>query len=468
MSIFDIFRTSATKELLNRQTTQNQLNRALFMPYASGLPFVLDSKLKTYVDDAYRKNSVVYSIINIITRNLSAIPFNVYIVKDEKAHTYYKRYSGKKKAIDRFEMKSLKKKSLELAQESDLQGVLERPNPMQGQHEFIENLQGFKEITGNSYIHGVEVDNVWGELWVMPAHLVEIVSDGGVESIIRGYRITDYTYDIELDVESVLHLKYWNPDYSAVGSHLYGMSPIQAARQVVTQSNNNFEAMSKALQNMGAEGMLSHEADHDLTDTQIDALQKDLQQRSSGTDNYKKILVSTAKWRWVKFGISPVDLNVIASMREVKRELCDIYGISSELLNDPENKTQANKKEARRGLYYETILPKADSLRDELNRWLTPRFSAKDGREYFIDYDINAVEALSDDLEKKVQAFTNAWVVTGNEFREEIGFDHHDHPMMNVPLMPMNRVPLDGMDLDIDEDIKNYAHGRAKASLAKD
>jgi hypothetical protein len=90
--------------------------------------------------------------------------------------------------------------------------------------------------------------------------------------------------------------------------------------------------------------------------------------------------------------------------------------------------------------------------------------------EYFIDYDINAVEALSEDLNEKVQALANAWVITGNEFREAIGYDTFDHEMMNTPMMPMNRVPLEGFDLDIDEEIKNYArtHTRAERPMDKD
>src|SRR5699024_653100 len=130
---------------------------------------------------------------------------------------------------------------------------------------------------------------------------------------------------------------------------------IQAARGIVTQSNDTYKANSRALQNMGAEGMLSNEDETDLTDQQISQLQKDLKARGAGPENFKKILVNTAKWRWVRFGISPVDLNIIESMKMSLRDLCNVYGISSELLNDPDNKTNSNKKESRRALYYERV-----------------------------------------------------------------------------------------------------------------
>jgi len=344
--------------------------------------------------------------------------------------------------------------------------VIDRPNPHQGWSEFVENLQGFKEITGNTYVHGVEVDQAFGELWVMPAHLVEIVSSGNVESVIRGYRITEYVYDIELDAEEVMHMKYWNPDYSSVGSHLYGMSPIRAARDVVTQSNDTFTAQQRALQNMGAEGMLALDEDN-VTDKQLSDFRKDLNRRGQGPDNYKKMLVSTAKWRWEHFGISPVDLNIIEAMRESKRELADIYGIDTTLLNDPENKIQANKSEARRELYYETILPKADNLRDELNRWLAADHSKHDGVEYFIDYDSSAIPALAKDIGKKVGWLQEAWPITPNEFRQSLNYDTIDEPSMDMPWAPIGRQPV-GQEMDVSKEISRYSKANTNGTSKKD
>lgn len=436
-------------------TTQNALNRSLFQPYASGLPFLIGDDQRDFINDGYRKNANLYAIINTITRSAAAPPWSVYVVKDKKAHHHYKNYSGKKRVKDSVRSKNIQKKALELAEESDLQGIIDRPNPMQGQSEFIENALGFKLLTGNTYIHGVEVDGTFGELWNMPSHLVEIISGGGVESVISGYRITDYTYDIELDAETVMHLKYWNPDYSSVGSHLYGMSPIQAARGIVTQSNDTYKANSRALQNMGAEGMLSADEEQ-LTDKQVDQMRKDLKARGTGPENLKKMLVSTAKWRWVRFGISPVDLNIIESMKMSLRDLCNVYGISSELLNDPDNKTNSNKKESRKALYYERVLPELDSLRDELNRWLVPDHSERDGVEYFIDYDISAIPALSEDMGEQIEALSGA-PITINEFREAIGYGKHDDPITDEVWWDTNKVPVSFSGQDLSEDLKWYA-----------
>lgn len=460
MKIKNLFKreTLLDSHLKQLKASQNQLNQALFQPYAPGMPFTMGDDKRDFVNDGYRKNPNVYSIINFITRSLAAVPWNVFVVKDEKALQWYKNRTGQARVDKRIESRSMKRKALELAEESELHNILQRPNPLQGQGEFIENLLGFKLLTGNSYAHGVEVNRAIGELWVMPAHLTEIISGGGVEDIVRGYRITERMMDIELESESVLHLKYWNPDYGSPGSHLYGQSPLQAARSLITQSNNTYTANQRALQNMGAEGMLSADEDS-LTDQQIDQLRKDLKARGSGPENFKKILVNTAKWRWVRFGISPVDLGIIDSMKMSLRDLCNVFGMSSELLNDPDNKTQANKKESRRSFYYERGLPELDSLRDELNRWLVPSHSRRDGKQYYVDYDLSAIPALAEDLEKLSQSL-RLMPVTLNEFREETGFERYDDPIADEIWWDMTKAPVTD-NIDLTEDLKRYAKGRS-------
>lgn len=446
----------AEKVRSGKQTTQNNLNRALLQPYSPGIPYVMGNDKKDFISDGYEGNANVYSVINVITRAAAAVPWQVFVVKDSKAKYKYKGWGGNKRVESPVQSHNLKKKALELAEQSDLAGVIERPNPHQGQSEFFENFLGFKLATGDTYMHGIEVNKAFGELWIMPAHLVEIISSGKLEDVVRGYRITEHMYDVELEAETVLHSKYWNPDYSSKGSHLYGMSPLQAATGVVTQSNDTYTANQRALQNMGAEGMLSLDDDATITDEQRDDLKKQLKRRGQGPENYKKILVNTAKWRWLHFGISPVDLNIIESMKMSLRDLCNVYGISSELLNDPDNKTNSNKKESRKALYYETVIPEIDAIRDELNRWLAPDHSRRDGIEYFIDYDISAIPALAEDMAKKTEWLQQAWPITGNEFREAIGYEALDMPIMDVPMVDIGKRPVD-QEMNLQREIRSFS-----------
>lgn len=166
--------------------------------------------------------------------------------------------------------------------------------------------------------------------------------------------------------------------------------------------------------------------------------------------------------------MSPVDLEILASLNLTQRKIASIYGVSSELLNDPENKTQANKKEARRGLYMDAVIPQMERVYAELNRWLTQPYRDNEGiqrparfnsKKYHIDYDVGAIEALSEDMAKKVEWLNRAWWLTLNERREATDFEQSENPIANelfIPsgMMPAGEVSFD--DLELRELVENY------------
>jgi len=179
-------------------------------------------------------------------------------------------------------------------------------------------------------------------------------------------------------------------------------------------------------------------------------LQRDMKARVESPNNYKRMLLAANKWKWIQFGISPVDLNIIESQKMSLRDLCNIYGISSELLNDPDNKTNANKKESRRALYYETVLPLLDHLKYELNRWLVPAYSQRDGVDYYIDYDTSAIPALAEDMDKVAERLSRIDELTFNEKREALGYGRLDEPMYDKPWVDMRKMPVEEGEKFID------------------
>jgi phage portal protein BeeE len=100
--------------------------------------------------------------------------------------------------------------------------------------------------------------------------------------------------------EQVIHLKYWTPNYMA-GSFLYGVSPIQAGRRVITKSNSSYDASVASFQNMGANGMITAgDGSKDtipLTEEQADMIEKRLS-RKTGPKNAGKPLITSANLKW--------------------------------------------------------------------------------------------------------------------------------------------------------------------------
>jgi len=64
-------------QYLSKQLSQNQLNQILYRPTTAGVPFVLKDDKESFVRDGYENNPNVYSIINVITRSASVVPWVV-------------------------------------------------------------------------------------------------------------------------------------------------------------------------------------------------------------------------------------------------------------------------------------------------------------------------------------------------------------------------------------------------------
>ena len=475
----DMIKTRATdpKEMLNRykMRKKNTLNDMLFQGYIANTPVVLDDRPRTYVKEGYMMNPDVYSVVNLRSRAAAAIPAMVLEVKDEKAAKQYYRLkasqrNGVQEGFKKRKQELQKKAFKEVPEDDDLYRLIERPNPLQAWPEFFENLWGFLDITGNGYAHGVELtDGRIGEMWIMPPQLTRIKADKGFEGLIRSYNLEYYGQSHDIPSDQVVHMKYWNPDYSTPGSHLYGMSPLRSARLTVKSGNDGMQALSSSYTNMGASGMaFPDDKDVDqLNAQQREALQREIQ-NASGPKYAKSVLVTSAKMGWTNFGLSPVDLEILNSLNLTQRKICNIYGVSSELLNDPENKTQANKKEARRGLYMDAVIPQMERMYAEINRWLTKPYMDSDGnrrparfdgKKYHIDYDVSAIEALSDDMSKKVDWLSRAWWLTLNERREATDFEQSDNPMANELFVPAGQMPIGESsieDIELRELADNY------------
>ncbi len=443
------------------QLKADKLHDALFQFMGTGIPASYDDNPREQINKGYLYNPDVYSIVNMITNASKGVQWMLYEVKDEKKFAKYRRMPSEAKEFQLEKVYRVKEQSLEEVMDSSnqLYRLLHRPNPLQGWGEFVENVLGFKLVTGNSYIHGVMLENganagLINELWVMPAHFMNIRVGGvGAEEVIKGYELELGTYKTPFSPEEVMHLKYWNPDYESKGSHLYGLSPLRSASRVVRQSNDAYTAQMALLQNSGAMGILSVNPE-DMTYDQAEALQRDYYNKYGGPQKRGKIVIAGAKMNWQQIGMSPVDLNIIESQKMSLRDLCNVYGINSALLNDPDNKVYNNVKEARRALYMEKVLPELDSLRDELNRWLVSRFNAKTGKQYYIDYDLESIPALQADMKLVMEQMRDAWWTTGNEKRMAMGYD--EDPIMNNYFVPVGLLPMGSFTNEMmDEDVKS-------------
>ncbi|WP_126244350.1 phage portal protein [Chitinophaga rhizosphaerae] len=407
-----------------------------------------------YVKNGYSANAIVYAIISYSARKFSTVPLHLYEKTNDAAFKRYKVLLGsgfpttKAAAI---EATKLRRKALKAVDTHPVLDLLARPNPMQGGSSFIENLYGFKLITGAGTAWanrgGIEGGEPL-ELWCLPSQDIDIVCKRPDFLVPVGYQLK-HGYITNLRKEDVLYWKYWNPNWSTDGSHLYGMAPLQAGAMVATERSKADRASATVMQNLGSKGVMFAKGEKGMSVEQRDQLQDRLDQEVNGIQNLGRVGLANTELGYINLGQTMQEMAMEGVKRMSKEDLCNVFGFPPVIL-DPSKGTLANLEASIKSFVTNKIIPEWCSLRDDLNAWLLPMY--KDGRRYWLEPDFSAIPELQEDLEKQVNAVMKIWPLTPNQMLEYLGWEIDEtDPVMNRRYAPANLVPLDELSAPADD-----------------
>jgi HK97 family phage portal protein len=412
MGLFDIF----TKKKINTLFPTIPMNSQIAIE--RGIVTWQGADQRSFVDDGYVANDIVYSIIKLITDKAKIAPFHVYKVVDEKAAKKYKSLAAQKD-INLKELEQLHKKAYELyTGDQRLNELLKYPNEEDCWSDLVEQWCGFKLITGNSFIYGklIEAGNNQGkpfELFALPSQYMAIIANINVFPPTRaGYQLY-YGQMWSFDTKEILHDKYFNPQWGVTGGQLYGQSPLRAAAKNLTRSNEAKTAAVASFQNGGPAGVLfmnDERFDPTSGQAQAQALKTAVSQKG-GSANFNSIAVSGYKVDWKQIGLSPVELNIIESEKWDLKALCNIYGVPSQLLNDSDSKTYNNQREGEKALTLRCAIPLLNSLTENLNRKLHSDWGYK-GTNLYVDYDLSVYGELEANKAEQTAWLNTAWWIS--------------------------------------------------------
>ena len=460
-SFLDRFKNLVSK---SAQKTHVDFNKAIYNYLGDTLVWNPEND-DTYIDKGYRYNATIYSIINLITKSATNIPFQVYEVQKSNDLKRYKALtSGEFNSNTVLQAKMLQKKALVELEDTELHQLLDRPNPAQGYNAWIQEIIAFGKLTGNRYIYGIGPETGAGvgkfkELYVLPSQKVEINS-GGIMEPVKEYTLS-YNGTYRIAADEICHIKDTNLYYDGTGSHLYGMSPLKAGLRVMDANNQALTTGVKYLQNQTARGILMSE-EGDLNEVQAKQLKDKFRQQYQGSDNAGDVIITPKKLSWVNFGLNASDLSLIEQYNGTIKDLCNIYNVPVQLLNNTESTTYNNMKEAKKALYQNAVIPELNKIRDELNRWLAPQY----GDKIYIDFDYSAIPELQEEMDKVVGQMSQAWWITPNEKRAAMSYGlDEENDKLNYYYVPANLMPIDGdiipeasdkgLDLDISKLFKS-------------
>ena len=456
-SLLDRFKSIISK---NAQQTAQQYNNAIYSWLGESIIWNPEND-DSYITEGYRKNSTIYSLVNLITKAATTIPFQVYEKTNENDYKRYKAMtSGTFDAATIHKAAMLQKRSLVELQDTELHKLLERPNPAQSYNSWITELIAFGKLTGNRYIYGIGPDtgaNVgkYTELYVMPSQIMEIVS-GGIMKPVSKYKI-EYNGTFEIDANEICHIKDFNPYYDGTGSHLYGQSPLRAGLRSLTTNNEAVQTGVKYLQNQTARGLLMSD-EGDINEVQAQQLKDKFRKQFQGSDNAGDVIITPKKLSWVNFGLNAADVSLIEQYNASIKDLCNIYNVPVQLLNNTDSASYNNMKEAKKALYQNAVIPELLKIKDELNRWLAPKF----GDKLCIEFDFSVIPELQEETDKVVDQLTKAWWLTPNEKRAAMNYGKDDETsQLDDYYIPANLIPVQSNDVempveDIDVDVNKF------------
>ena len=471
-SFLDRFRSIINK---NSQQTAEQYNRAIYNWLGESIVWNPEND-DSYITEGYRKNATVYSIINLITKAATTIPFQVYEKTNENDYKRYKALtSGIMDASTINKAALLQKRSLVELQDTELHQLLERPNAAQSYNSWITEIIAFGKLTGNRYIYGIGPDtgaNVgkYNELYVMPSQIMEIVS-GGIMQPVKKYKI-EYNGTYEINASEICHIKDFNPYYDGTGSHLYGQSPLRAGLRTLTTNNEAVQTGVKYLQNQTARGLLMSE-EGDINEVQAQQLKDKFRKQFQGSDNAGDVIITPKKLSWVNFGLKASDVSLIEQYNASIKDLCNIYNVPVQLLNNTDSASYNNMKEAKKALYQNAVIPELIKIKDELNRWLAPKY----GDKLCVEYDFTVIPELQEEADKVVDQLSKAWWITPNEKRAVMnyGTDQENKSLDDyfVPanLIPLNtnqiEMPMESVDVDVNKFFEKQDNLKKKAKISE-
>lgn len=439
MSIFDKLYPARSMDKID--TAKKQVKGQSFALWTSGgkKASFFDVNDHSTIKNGYNTNPFVYSVVNRLAGLAADIPLKVQKVIDSKKFAKYMSLDFEAKATNKAHQ--LKAQSVEDMPDHDLQHLLNRPNAEQGYYEFAKSYYIDKLVTGNSFVFGMEPTEGRPpvELWNLPPLGVTInESNNFFNKILEIYFQWGQT-SLTIPPDKFMHSKYYNPTGS-----VYGLSPLSAARLAMQALNDGDEWNVSLIQN-GAKPEYILIVPEGTPDDEKDQLKKRWKETQQGPHSVgtEPLVLEENVIKFHSLGYTVKDMDFINSTLTNMRKVYDVYGVSSEVFNDPQNKTQANKREAIRALYVDRVMPEVSSFCDNLQRWLVPKF----GNDIVLTPDLSAVEALSEERGKKVEWMSRLPVLVPNILMQELGYEAVDDPAMDIPYIRSGYVPV-GMDDD--------------------
>lgn len=368
--LVSLLRKGEFMSLLNRIFNRGITRKPEFFGYTfNGCHFEIDLSGISGQNQAYERCSTLKTVIN---RNAVAMANGAWWITDKAGNDVTDKYKG-------------------------IHARLISPNPLQSFSEFVMQLDVYRQLRGESFVYfagpvGYSVCDSYS-WWVIDPQYIEVETTGSfygqekIQEIVNRYWLNIGGTRRELDRTRLLHIKDVNQNLDFCPDDLSGQSRLYSVRNSVNNLIVAEEAILSMNKDRGALGILSNDAEDasghiPMTPTEQENLQKKFTERYGLTSNQWKVIITDAKLKWQQMTLSVKDLQLLEGMTQNIQLVCNAFDYPYELLANTQNVTYANKQEAKRSMYEDSVIPMSRIYAEGFTRLLL----GLGGDKFIIDY----------------------------------------------------------------------------------
>lgn len=287
--------------------------------------------------------------------------------------------------------------------ESDpLLDLLYNPNPLQSGKDFIFNLVVNEDIFGNAFVYKNQVFGTPRALWVVPSKGVEVKKTGKLfkqtelNQIISGYKFEIGSYTENFETEDIILFRQNDSNLILADSKLKALKP------QISNIKSAYDSRNVLLTERGAIGILSYEGGDSLigfSPNEKKLAEEKLIKSYGIKEGQRRINISTIPVKYQPMSFPTKDLMLFEEVADDFNCILDAFGQNINIYSREKGATFTNYKESLKGIYQNTIIPKAERIANTLTNSLITDGS---GKRLVPVFD---VEALQEDDKQRNEAF---------------------------------------------------------------
>ena len=327
------------------------------------MPTVGDKDFPNYSAVEYLKayNRYPYSVISAIAEDVATIEFSL----------KQKTSNGEKVDVD----------------EHDFLNLLSEPNQEMTQYDFIEAIQSYLEMIGESFAFGFRDKNGKGkivELYTTRPDWVTIVfnkentenensgntfPDKRNGQLIKGFIISppgEKSYFF--DRRDVLYFRYFNPL-----KPLRGYGTMQAAALAIDNDNMAAQWQKSFFKNSANPGSVLEYASN-LTQEEIDRIKKDWMVKYTGATKAGEPIVLHGGMKFTKIGLSQNEMQFIESRKADRDEILGIFRTPKTAIGVSDDVNRANAEATDYVFARRVVKPRMRRITETLNKFLQQEY----------------------------------------------------------------------------------------------